>query len=135
MEPPLQRVAALVTGRRYLLLSVLATAVALASTYQRLLLGPLPRAAALALENSTDTVTAETMTMMTPSIADSDSDVVSESVPDSDGMTLAGFTAELMRSRVSAAVRLLSGASSGNLWTWRKTDEPCSRSSCTCTRS
>ncbi|TYZ62089.1 hypothetical protein PybrP1_000901 [[Pythium] brassicae (nom. inval.)] len=99
METPpaleLQRVTALVTGRRYLLLSVLATAIALASTYQRLLRGPPASSLALQL-NSTDSENA----------APSAGPDALATVPDAalDAVTLADFAAELMRSRVSAVI-------------------------------
>lgn len=99
METPppleLQRVAALVTGRRYLLLSVLATGVAFASTYQRLLLGP--PASALALPSSNSSENEDARIALSAVAVDADAPL--------GAVTLSDFAAELMRSRVSAVVR------------------------------
>lgn len=101
----LQLVSSLVTGRRYLLLSVLATAIAVASTYQRLLqLSPADwQQLLIEQQNSTDVADA---TMAIPTATEEHSgDVGADAVVNAaNAMTAAVFVTELMRSRVSAAV-------------------------------
>lgn len=99
----LQLMSSLVTGRRYLLLSVLATAIAVASTYQRLLqLSPADwQQLLLEQQNDTDVAAgADAATVPTTNVEGG----AEAAFGAANAMTAGVFVTELMRSRVSAAV-------------------------------
>lgn len=104
----LQLVSSLVTGRRYLLLSVLATAIAVASTYQRLLqLSPTDwQQLLIEQQNGTDGSVADVTTVLpTMTMGSVVGDVGADAAfSTANAMTAAVLVTELMRSRVSAAV-------------------------------
>lgn len=118
-EQQLHTMSELVTGKRYLLLSVLATAIAIASTYQKLATLTPTEWHQLLLEQQQN----GTMTEMSNATAIGATDVMrasgSQQVDDAaeamtgeggSSMSAAVFVTELMRSRVSAAVRFFIGA-------------------------
>lgn len=111
----LHAMSTLMTGKRYLLLSVLATAIAVASTYQRLLtLSPADWHELLLEHEGNATASLDVAAAGDASTTSSDSIDTNNSLTEAaaitasigvESLTPMLFVSELMRSRVSAAVR------------------------------